>query len=75
MPVRHGTSTPSTFKYGSSQVNKLYHGSNLVWSDYVPMTVMASPSSVIGIATRAAPAAANVNVTTNNTVITVSGGR
>ena len=74
MPVRHGTNTPSTFKVGGSQVSKLYHGSNLVWSAQAPLTVTASPSSVGGLDSREAPAPAEVTVTSNSAVITATGG-
>ena len=74
MPVRHGANTPSTFKVGGSQVSKLYHGSDLVWSNAVALSATASPTSVSGADYRVAPAAANVNVTSNSTVITASGG-
>ena len=74
MPVRIGTSTPSTFKVGSSQVTKLYQGATLVWSTAAALSVSASHTSVSGYESRIAPAAANVNVTSISTVITASGG-
>lgn len=31
MPIKIGTNTPSNFKVGNSQVNKIFLGTNIVW--------------------------------------------
>lgn len=36
MPIKIGTNTPSNFKVGNSQVNKIFLGTNIVWQ---PLTV------------------------------------
>ena len=71
MPVRIGTSTPSTFKIGAAQVSKLYMGANSVWSNTEAMLLSATPPAASGYE---AGATGSRTVTSNAVTITASGG-
>jgi len=58
MPVKHGANDPGNFKVGTSQVSKLYQGSDLVWSIVDLLDQSVSSSGVTP-----ASAAVRVNVT------------
>ena len=71
MPVRIGTSTPSTFKFGADQVSKLYMGANSIWSNTTSILLSASPTQANGYNV----GSAGSRVVTSNVVnITASGG-
>ena len=45
MPIKVGTNTPSDFKVGNSQVDKIFLGTNIVWPLVGPLTAHSPDAS------------------------------
>lgn len=45
MPIKVGTNTPSAFKVGNSQVDKIFLGTNIVWPLVGPLTAHSLDAS------------------------------
>ncbi len=52
MPIKIGTNTPSNFKVGNSQVNKIFLGTNIVWQ-LLTVNITDQSIQVINPSTRA----------------------